>query len=106
MFIEHRTYQLKTSAAAAYFELFGTDGLALQVEHLKARCVGHYLTEVGPLSQIIVIWEYESYESRLEGRRRLYADPRWRTIVDQVSPLIELIETKALTPSPAWTSQS
>ena len=104
MLIEHRTYQLKTSAIRDYFDVFGEVGVALQEKYM-APCVGHYVTEVGPHSQIIALWKHDTFEARLEGRRRLYGDAQWREIIQTVSPLIEHIDSKLLVPSPSWKSR-
>ena len=101
MIVEHRTYQLKTSAVGRYFEDFGRAGFDLQAEY-AGRCVGHYVTEVGPHSQVLALWSYDSFETRMRGRARLQQNEQWRDIVDRVSPLIHSIETKLLVRSPVW----
>ena len=101
MFVELRTYQLSTGAAPAYFDAFGTRGVALQAD-AGALCRGHYVTEFGPLSQIVALWQHESLEARQRGRTWLYEHAEWRDIIARVSPLVRSIESKLLLPSPAW----
>ena len=105
MLIEHRTYQLKTSATGAYFDIFGRAGLDLQERHM-APCLGHYMTEIGPHSQIIALWQHESFEARMAGRSRLREDAQWRDLVANISPLVESIDSKLLVPSPIWRDRS
>ena len=104
MIIEQRIYQLETDAIPRYFEALGQAGFDMQVARF-GRCTGHYVTEIGPHSQVIALWEHSNFEARQEGRRRLRQEPEWVDIMARVSPLIRSIDTKLLIPSPVWNNR-
>lgn len=97
-FIEHRIYTLKPGTAHRYFELYGAEGFAIHETH--APCVGFYYTEAGALFQLISMWQFDSFEQRLEHRAALNARADWRERLAAVSPFVERIESKFLMPAP------
>lgn len=98
MIYEMRTYRLKTGAVPAYLAHVGGEGLAIQKGHLGSL-VGYFSTEIGPLNEIVHIWAYESLDDRAARRARLAADPLWRDFLPKIQALIEVMETKILTPA-------
>lgn len=99
-FIEHRTYSLKPGATHRYLELYGAEGFAIHETH--APCAGFYYTEAGALFQLISLWRFDSFEQRLERRAELNARADWRARMEQLSPLVDRIESKFLLPAPFW----
>ena len=97
-FIEHRIYTLKPGTAHRYLEAYGADGFAIHETH--APCVGFYYTEAGALFQLITMWQFDSFEQRLERRAILNARPDWKARLESLSPLVDRIESKFLLPAP------
>jgi hypothetical protein len=103
-FIEHRTYTLKPGATHRYLEIYGAEGFAIHETH--APCVGFYTTEAGALFQLVSLWQFDSFEQRLERRAALNARPDWRERMEALSPLVDRIESKLLLPAPFWRPRS
>ena len=98
MFYELRTYRLKTGAVPAYLKLVEEEGIAVQAQHL-GRLVGYFSSEIGPLNEIVHIWEYPSLDEREKRRAALLKDARWRVFLPKIQALIETMETKILRPA-------
>jgi hypothetical protein len=97
-FIEHRIYTLKPGTTRQYLEIYGSDGFAIHETH--APCVGFYYTEAGALFQLISLWQFDSFEQRLERRAELNARADWRARMEKLSPLVDRIESKFLLLAP------
>lgn len=99
-FVEHRIYSLKPGTLHRYLDLYGAEGFRIHETH--APCVGFYTTEAGALFQIVSMWRFESFEQRLAARATLNARPDWRALMEQLSPMVDRIESKFLLPAPFW----
>jgi hypothetical protein len=62
--------------------------------------VGYFMTEIGPLNQVVHMWGYDSLDQRTERRAALGADPAWQAYVAKIRPLIITQESKILLPMP------
>src|SRR5690606_10914745 len=76
MIFELRTYTAKPGRAADFIKLYESEALPLQNKYLGGL-VGFYVTELGPLNQIVHLWRYESLADREQRRAALEADPGW-----------------------------
>jgi hypothetical protein len=99
-FIEHRIYTLKPGSTHRYLEMYGAEGFAIHETH--APCVGFYYSEAGALFQLISMWQFDSFEQRLERRAELNARADWRERMSGMSALVDRIESKFLLPAPFW----
>jgi L-rhamnose mutarotase len=99
-FIEHRIYTLRPGSTHRYLELYGAEGFAIHETH--APCVGFYATEAGALFQLVTMWEFSSFEERLERRAALNARRDWQERMAALSPMVDRIESKLLLPAPFW----
>jgi hypothetical protein len=75
MLYEMRTYTLRPGRLAAYVADFERRGLPVITRY--ARLVAYWVSEVGPLNQVVHVWAYRDAAHRAEQRARLYADPDW-----------------------------
>ena len=98
MIYEMRTYRLKTGAAAAYLKLVEEEGIEIQKEFL-GHLVGYFVSDIGPLNQIVHIWAYESLADRERRRSDLGADARWRAFAPKIQALIETMQSAILKPA-------
>lgn len=98
MIVEHRTYRLKVGAAPAYLEHVGKEGIAIQRRHL-GHLVGYFVSDIGPLNQIVHIWAFDSVDDRDRRRAALAADPEWIAFVPKIQVLIEAMESSILKPA-------
>ena len=105
MIVDLRTYTLGIGAVPAFLKLYAREGLPAQKRHLGAP-VGYYTTEVGVLSQVVHLWQYESMADREQRRSALEADPQWLAykaksladghVVRQESTLLKSVDLAAL----------
>lgn len=76
MIYEHRTYTVAHGQMDAYLARYEEHALPLQLKHL-GRLLGFFVSEIGPLNQVIHIWVYDSLADREQRRAALEADPAW-----------------------------
>lgn len=103
MIIEHRTYTIQPGKVGEYWSNYGADGFALHEGHL-GKCVGQYHSEAGRLNQLVMMWQFDGFDQRMERKATMDADPKWQELLHGgLAPLVNSIETKLLVPSPFWT---
>lgn len=107
MILDHRTYTVKHGEMAAYLERYERMALPVQLQHLGSL-VGFYVSDIGPLNQVVHIWAYDSLEDRERRRAAMQADPRWHDFTRVNAGTFTHQEIKILKPanfSPeSWTA--
>ena len=100
MIFELRTYTARPGRAPDFLKLYEAEAFALQNKYLGGL-VGFYVTEIGPLSQIVHLWRYASLADREQRRTALEADPAWDAYRAHSKELGALAaqETKILKPT-------
>lgn len=98
MLIEERIYTLRPVAIGEYLRLYETEGLEIQ-KRILGRMVGYFVSEIGPLNQLIHLWAYDSFEERMQRRTELLADPGWQSYVARIKDLVLHQESKLLIPT-------
>lgn len=98
MIIEERIYKIRTDQLRTYLQLVREEGLAIQAPILGGL-VGYFVTEIGPLSHVVILWRYEDLEDRAERRTRLAETPEWQEFTKRLSPTIETMENRILLPT-------
>lgn len=98
MIYELRTYRMKVGSVPAYLKLVEDEGIEVQKSHL-GQLVGYFSSEIGGLNEIVHIWAYQDLNDRAARRTRLAADPRWRTFLPKIQPLIETMDNTILLPA-------
>ena len=83
MILEHRTYTFRPGTVDKWMNKYEAEGLALQKRHLN-RFVGVYVTEIGHLHQIVLMWSYDNLADREARRARMNADPDWKRYIGEV----------------------
>jgi hypothetical protein len=76
MIFEHRTYTVHHGKMQDYLERYERHALPIQLRHLK-RLLGFFVSEIGPLNQVVHIWVYDSLADREQRRAAMEADPAW-----------------------------
>jgi len=99
MIVEERIYTLKPGKAAEYLKVYEESGLPVQLPIL-GNLVGYYVTEFGPLNQVIHIWAYESLGDRIKRRAELVKAPGWQLYLPMNRDKISSQENKLLIPAP------
>lgn len=99
MIVEQRTYTLTHGTMAAYLERYEKHGLPVQRRHL-GELIGFYVTEIGPLNQVVHLWRYESLADRERRREKLAADPEWHAFLRTNAGSFTHQEVKIMKPAP------
>lgn len=97
MIVEHRTYTLKPLRTRDFLALYERAALPLQQKYL-GRLVGFFVSEIGPLNQVVHLWAFDSLADREQRRAAMEADPLWAPYVDALRGLDVMLqqETKLL----------
>ena len=97
MIVEHRTYTLKPLRSGAFLELYERAALPLQKKYL-GHLVGFFVSEIGPLNQVVHLWAFDSLAERERRRKAMEQDPGWPLYVDALRELDVIVhqETKLL----------
>ena len=93
MIYEMRTYTLKPGCTDEFEKRFA-EALPHRAKYSKLTAFWH--TEIGPLNQVIHVWEYQDLNERARIRDEARKDPHWPP---NSRELIETQETKILIPA-------
>lgn len=99
MIVELRTYTLHPGQQAPFLSLMEREGIAIE-RRILGRMLGFYVSDIGPLNQVVHMWGYDSHEERTRRRALLAAAPEWSAFVPKVLPLIRDMENRILVPAP------
>ena len=99
MIVEQRTYTLKPLRTRDFLALYEREALPLQKKYL-GHLVGFFVSEVGPLNQVVHLWAFDSLAERERRRKAMEEDPLWPGYVDALRELDVILEqeTKMLRP--------
>ena len=97
MIIEKRTYTFHPGKVQEFLALYEREGLPIHTKYLPL--IGYFVSDIGPLNQVITMWGYESMADREEKRAKLYADPEWIAFGPRTTPLIQKMESMILKPT-------
>jgi len=97
MIVEKRTYTLHPGAMPEFLALYEAEGLALHTKYLPM--LGYFVSDIGPLNQVITLWGYQSMAEREEKRAALYADPAWIAFGPKTTGFIRTMENMILKPT-------
>jgi hypothetical protein len=69
MLVEHRTYTVKALHTADFLQLYERAALPLQLKYL-GHLIGFFVSEVGPLNEVVHLWGFDSMAERKWRRIR------------------------------------
>ena len=98
MIYEQRTYTLPHGQMDEYLARYERDALPLQMKHL-GRLLGFFVSEIGPLNQVVHIWAYDSYADRERRRAALEADQGWTSFKETNRGAFVAQEVKIMRPA-------
>lgn len=100
MIIDHRTYSLYPMKLQPWLALYEKEALPVQKKHL-GPLIGFFVSEIGPLNQVVHLWSFESLEDRQQRRARMAQDPDWKAFLVKNAELAALQsqENKILLPT-------
>jgi hypothetical protein len=98
MIHELRRYTIKPGKLADYIQKSGTVGRPIRGDRY-GRLLGYWSTELGPLNQVVHLWEFADLAARTAARAGLAKDERWAKEYLPVSQaLLEAQENLILAP--------
>jgi len=98
MIVEERIYRIRGGKMQEYLKLVREEGIAIQ-QPILGNLIGYFVTEIGPLSHVIHMWGYASFEDRAARRGQLAQDPGWQAFIPRLTALIESSENRILLPT-------
>lgn len=104
MIFDHRMYTMRPNRVGAFLATYERVALPLQRKYL-GEPFGFFVTDIGPLSRIVHIWQYQSIADRQARRDAMEADPAWqdyRKLVIEEDNLLDM-QNMILKPAPFFT---
>ena len=99
MIINHRTYNVVPRKMEQYVRLIEEQAMPVQNRH-QLDLIGYFVTEVGPLNQVVHLWRYDDFADMEAKRTRRNADPAWKEYLSLTEGLVQSQEDKILRPLP------
>ena len=91
MIVEHRTYTLKALRTGDFLKLYERAALPLQLKYL-GHLIGFYVSEIGPLNEVVHLWGFASLAERERRRALMEADPGWAVYRQALQELDVVLE--------------
>jgi hypothetical protein len=89
--VEHRTYTLKALRTGDFLKLYERAALPLQLKYL-GHLIGFYVSEIGPLNEVVHLWGFASLAERERRRALMEADPGWAVYRQALQELDVVVE--------------
>jgi NIPSNAP len=99
LIVEERIYTLQVGRVAPFLKYYEEKGLPIQ-RRILGNLVGYFVTDIGPLNQVVHLWGYADITDRARRRAELAADPAWAEYLTNQPPVIVSQETRILVPAP------
>lgn len=91
MIVELRTYTLKPLRTGDFLALYEQAALPLQKKYL-GHLIGFYVSELGPLNQVVHLWGFDSLAERERRRSEMERDPGWPVYRNALRELDVVVE--------------
>ena len=98
MIVDVRTYTLVPRKMAKYLELFERHALPVMKRH-GLELAGYYVSQIGPLNQIVHLWRYESLADMERKRAARDADPAWGEYLSLTEGMVLMQDNKVMRPT-------
>jgi hypothetical protein len=98
---ERRTYDVTVGQMGEVVRLYRDEGFpALQAGGFDEHLVGYFLSDTGPLHQLIHVWRFDDDADRRDFWSRLFADEPFMAFAAQLRPLLARQEIQLMQPAP------
>jgi hypothetical protein len=94
MIVEQRTYTLKPLRTRDFLALYERAALPLQKQYL-GHLVGFFVSEVGPLNEVVHLWAFDSLAERERRRKAMEEDPGWPVYVAELRELDVILQQES-----------
>ena len=98
---EKRTYSITVGQMSEVARFYTDEGWpVLESSGLGKNLVGYFISDTGPLHQLIHLWRFESDSDRRDFWKRLYANKGFMAFVAKIRPFIQAQEVQLLISAP------
>ena len=98
---ERRTYDVTVGKMAECIELYRDEGYAaLEAGGFSEHLVGYFISDTGPLHQLIHIWRFDDDADRRDFWARLFADDTFMAFAAKLRPNLAHQEIQLMQPAP------
>ena len=98
---EKRAYAVQVGKMAEVVRLYRDLGFpALQAGGFDAKLVGYFISDTGPLHQLVHLWRFDDDADRRAHWKALFSDDAFMAFAGQLRPLLQGQEVQLLTPAP------
>ena len=102
---EKRTYCITVGRMADVVRLYTDEGWpVIEAAGFGKHLVGYFISDTGPLHQLIHVWRFDDDSARRDFWKRLYANQAFMAFAGQIRPLIQTQEVQLLVSAP-WGPQ-
>ena len=98
MIVDVRTYTLIPRKMAKYLELFEKHALPVMQRH-GLELAGYYVSQIGPLNQVVHLWRYDSLADLEAKRTARDADPAWGEYLSLTEGMVLVQDNKIMRPT-------
>jgi hypothetical protein len=101
MIYEKRTYTFAVGRMPEAIKLYIDQGWpAFESGGYQDKLVGYFISDTGPLHQLIHIWRFDDDADRRAFYKRLFADETFMAFAVQLRPLMETQDVQLMTAAP------
>ena len=101
MLYEKRTYDIFVGQMPEVIRLYRDEAMPiLEAAGFADYLVGYFISDTGPLHQLIHIWRFEDDAARRDFWKRLYANEEFMAFAGQVRALIKVQNVQLLRSAP------
>lgn len=98
---EKRTYDIRVGQMTEVIELYSGQGFpALEAGGFDENLVGYFVSDTGPLHQLIHLWRFDDDDDRRKFWKRLFADEEFMAFAAKLRPNINAQEVQLLRSAP------
>lgn len=98
---EKRTYDITVGQMREVVRLYKNEGWpALEAGGFDQHLVGYFISDTGPLHQLIHLWRFDDDATRRDFWKRLFADETFMAFAGKLRPNIAHQEVQLLTSAP------
>jgi NIPSNAP len=102
---EKRTYCITVGRMPDVVRLYTNEGWpVIEAAGFGKHLIGYFISDTGPLHQLIHIWRFDDDSARRDFWQRLYANQDFMAFAAQVRPLIQTQDVQLLVSAP-WGPQ-
>lgn len=98
---EKRTYSIKVGEMPEVIRLYTDEGWpALESGGFDKNLTGYFISDTGPLHQVIHLWHFEDDSERRDFWKRLFSDEAFMKFAVQVRTHINTQDVQLMTSAP------